>query len=176
MGSRHHVRELNKRDKSQREGAAFVKGRDKTELEQHLLSVAVDVVGTIIGYNVCYCLAGDEIKAAIDVLGKELGMQHEFRARPFSSDHEPFVWAGVPGVCFAREGGGMPYLHGIEDRIEIMDAGHLEAVGKFVDTFLDRAVNAQAWPFRREVPPDITKMMVETMKGWGEEVEEPKQS
>lgn len=174
IGSQYYVSALKKQDKEERSASTFIKGRGKTELDKHLLSVAIDVVGLTVGYDTCYCLAGDDLTGMVKVLGSELGMPHEIHTNPFSSDHEPFVAAGIPGLCFARAGGAQAYLHGVEDCIDNLDAIHMGAVGRFVDTLLQRTANAQEWPLKREVPEDMRKRFKEVMKRMGDEVEEDK--
>ena len=113
-----------------------------------------------------------EIIKGMSAACKELGMPHDFRMRPFSSDHEPFVPCHIPGVCFAREGGAFGRNHGTEDRIDVMDVKHMGSVGGLVETFLDRSLNAQIWPFQRDVPAEAIQIAQKALAVMGETGEE----
>jgi aminopeptidase YwaD len=173
IGSRHYVHELKKQDKNDRGVEGFDERRDKTELEQHLLSISVDVVGMPLGHSACFAVGPIELRATLSVMAKELGVPQEVTEEFYGSDHLPFATVGVPSVAFSRRGAATTYMHGIEDGIELIDAHQLGEVGGFVDTFLARNVaGAQAWPFERKVPEAAQKEIAERLKKWGATPEE----
>jgi hypothetical protein len=165
IGSRHYVRELKKKDEEDRGAEGFDARRDKTELEQHLLSINVDVVGMPLGHNACFAVGPIGLRATLGVMAKELGVPQEVTEEFYGSDHLPFATVNVPSAAFSRRGAATTYEHGIEDGIELIDAQQLGEVGGFVDTFLARYVaGAQAWPFERKVPEAAQKEIAERLK------------
>jgi aminopeptidase YwaD len=173
VGSRYYCRDLKKRDKEQRSESGFVKGRDKTELDKHVLGISVDVVGMTIGHNNCAVLGPVDLTSSLRVLSKEMGVPHIVGESEYSTDHEPFAWVGVPGVGFGRLGGAAVYMHGPEDTIDLMDADTLGAIGGLIDTFLVRSAGeAQNWPFPREVPESASKIARREMEVRGEPMDD----
>jgi aminopeptidase YwaD len=169
LGSRHYVRELEKKDKQERAAqgsdSPFDERWDKTELEQHLLCMNSDVIGTTIGNNVCRVAANDQVLSALNVLYKELGVPGKAIDKLIGNDHLPFARAGIPGITVNRDGGACSYLHNPEDSIEHIDARTLEQVGNFMDVFLTRtAAQARVWPFERQVPKKMREEIDEMIQ------------
>ncbi|MBN1483095.1 MAG: M20/M25/M40 family metallo-hydrolase [Chloroflexia bacterium] len=157
-GSVHYVKDLKARDKEQRQAEDFVKGRDRTELERHLLCVNLDVHGAVLGTNQARILGPADLTAAVRLLAKETGVAHEVEEEVYSSDGTPLSEAGVPSVSFSRSGGTTTYLHTVRDVIDYVGPEALELNGRFVELFLRRYVaGAALLPFERKIPDEQQK-------------------
>ncbi|MBU0490656.1 MAG: M20/M25/M40 family metallo-hydrolase [Chloroflexi bacterium] len=155
-GSVHHIKTLKKADKAARKAEGFVKERDKTELDQHVLCVNLDVHGAILGENHSRTLGPGDLSAAVRLMAKEHGPAYEVAEDIYSSDGMPFSEAGVPSISFARSGGTTRYLHTPADIIDYLGPQALAESGRFVEEFLVRYVTeARAFPFEREVPDNL---------------------
>jgi Iap family predicted aminopeptidase len=161
-GSVHHVKSLKKAHKEARKAEGFVKGRDKTELDKHVLCVNLDVHGAILGQNGARTLGPGDLPAAVRLMSKEHGPAYEVKEDIYSSDGMPFSEAGVPSVSFGRWGGTTRYLHTPGDVIDYVGPEALGQSGRFVEEFLVRYVTeARAFPFEREVPDNLKKKIRE---------------
>jgi len=161
-GSVHHVKALKKAHKEARKAEGFVKGRDKTELDKHVLCVNLDVHGAILGENRALALGPGDLPAAVRLMAKEHGPAYEVEEDIYSSDGMPFSEAGVPSISFARVGGTTRYLHTPGDVIDHLSAEALADSGRFVEEFLVRYVaDARALPFERQVPDNLQKKIHE---------------
>lgn len=161
-GSVHYVKDLKEQHKEARKAEGFVKGRDRTELEQHVLCVNLDVHGAILGKNHAMILGPADLSAAVRLLAKEIGMAHEVGEEVYSSDGAPLSEAGIPSVSFSRSGGTTSYLHTPRDVIDYLSPEALERSGRFVERFLRRYVaDAAALPFERTIPDDQKKKVRE---------------
>jgi Zn-dependent M28 family amino/carboxypeptidase len=161
-GSVHYVKTLKTQAKEEKKAEDYVKGRDKTELDQHVLCVNLDVHGAILGRNSAPVLGPADLSAAVRLLAKETGVAHEVKERVYSSDGTPLSEAGIPSVSFARSGGTTSYLHSVKDVIDYLSPGALERNGRFVELFMRRYVaGAAALPFKREIPEKQKKQIRE---------------
>lgn len=161
-GSVHYVKDLKKRDKEQRKAEGFVKGRDRTELEQHRLCVNLDVHGAVLGQNRAAILGPADLTAAVRLLAKEIGVAHEVKEEVYSSDGTPLAEGGIPSVSFSRDGGTTQYLHTPGDVIDYLGPEALERSGRFVELFLRRYVaQAAVLPFERTIPDEHKKQIRE---------------
>jgi aminopeptidase YwaD len=175
LGSRHYMRMLKAKDKQERSAPGFVKGRDKTELEQHVCAICLDVVGMTVGHSSCHVHGPSELTAAMSILAAELGIPHDVTDSQYGSDHLPFAAANVPSLAMARKGGAALYMHTPQDDIDLLDPQHLGEVGHYTDTFVRRfASEGQVWPFKREVPEPVRKRISEELEKWEEESTEEK--
>jgi acetylornithine deacetylase/succinyl-diaminopimelate desuccinylase-like protein len=161
-GSVFYIQDLKKRDKAARQAEGFVKGRDKTELEQHRLCVNLDVHGAILGENHAMILGPADLTAAARLLAKETGMAHKVKEEVYSSDGTPLSEGGIPSISFSRSGGTTSYLHSPRDVIDWLRPEALARNGRFAELFLRRYVaEAAVLPFERKIPDDQKKKIRE---------------
>lgn len=164
-GSVFYIKDLKKRHKEARQAEGFVKGRDRTEREQHRLCVNLDVHGAILGQNHALVLGPADLTAAVRLLAKETGMAHQVAEEVYSSDGTPLSEGGIPSVSFSRSGGTTTYLHSPRDVIDWISPESLERSGRFVELFLRRYVaEAAVLPFEREIPADHKKKIREYLE------------
>jgi len=157
-GSVYYARELKKRDKEARKADGFVKGRDRTDLDQHRLCVNLDVHGAILGENVALILGPADLSAAVRLMAKEIGVAHDVQEDVYSSDGTPLSEGGIPSVSFSRSGGTTSYLHSPRDVVDYLSPEVLERNGRFVERFLRRYVTeAAVLPFERTIPEEQKK-------------------
>ncbi len=161
-GSVHYVKSLKKAHKEARQAEGFVKGRDKTELDKHVLCVNLDVHGAILGENRALTLGPGDLPAAARLMAKEHGPAYKVEEDIYSSDGMPFSEAGIPSISFSRSGGTTRYLHTPGDVIDHLSAEALAESGRFVEEFLVRYVaDARVLPFERQVPDNLQKKIRE---------------
>lgn len=161
-GSVHYIKELKAADKAARKEEGFVEGRDRTELDKHVLCVNIDVQGAMLGVNRSLTLGPSELTAAVKLLAKEMGPAFDVREDVYSSDGTPLSEGGIPSVSFARSGATTSYLHTPGDVIDYLGPEALEVQGRFIETFLQRYVaGARAFPFERKVPEEMQKKIRE---------------
>lgn len=157
-GSVHYIKELKKKDGEERRAEGFVKGRDRTELEQHRLCVNLDVHGAILGQNKASILGPADLAAAVRLLARESGIAHDVAEEVYSSDGTPLAEGGIPSVSFSRDGGTTHYLHTPRDVVDYLGPEALERNGRFVELFLRRYVaEAAVLPFERTIPDEHKK-------------------
>ncbi|MBN1315211.1 MAG: M20/M25/M40 family metallo-hydrolase [Anaerolineales bacterium] len=168
LGSLKYVEQLRKQDEKSRVAQGFVEGRDKSDLEKHLLCINFDVLGMPLCYNGCYVHGAPEITAVIKTLSKELGIPHNFKEEIYGSDGEAFVWAGIPSITFTREGVAANFIHTIQDSLDIVSVEQLQIIGNLVDTFITQSVaEAVVWPFDRKIPDEIGKKVKDMLISYG---------
>ncbi len=161
-GSVCYTKELKRRDREARKSEGFVRGRDRTELEQHRLCVNLDVHGAILGKNHAFVLGPADLSASVRLLARETGIAHEVEEEVYSSDGTPLSEAGIPSVSFSRSGGTTSYLHSPRDVVDFLSAEALERSGRFVGLFLRRYVaEAAVFPFERKIPEEQQKKIRE---------------
>jgi aminopeptidase YwaD len=158
-GSVFYIKDLKKRDKEARKADSFVKGRDKTELEQHRLYVNLDVHGVILGQNQAMILGPADLTAAARLLAKETGVAYDVKEDVYSSDCTPLSEGGIPSIAIHRFGGTTyAFLHSPRDVIDWLSPEVLERSGRFVELFMRRYVSeAAVLPFERTIPDDHKK-------------------
>ena len=164
-GSVHYIKELKAADKAARGREGFVAGRDRTELEQHLLCVNVDVQGALLGRNEAPVAGPAELSAAVRLLAKEQGPAFDVKEEVYSSDGTPLSEGGIPSVSFARVGATTGYLHSPRDVVDFLGPEPLAVQGRFIETFLQRYVaGARAFPFERQIPEEMQKKIREYLE------------
>jgi len=158
-GSVCYIKDLKKRDKEAHQAEGFVKERDKTELEQHVLCVNLDVHGAVLGQNQAMILGPGDLTAAARLLAKEIGVAYDVKEDVYSSDCTPLSEGGIPSIAIHRFGGTTSaYLHSPRDVIDWLRPEALERSGRFVELFLRRYVAESAvLPFERKIPDDHKK-------------------
>lgn len=159
VGSRHDASRL------KREGDELKKGDEdaKSELDWIRLVVNADVQGGKIGRNTAASLGPVELKSAVKLLAKEVGVVFSMGGSGggisggvYSSDGTSYSAVGIPSLNFIR--GGAPYIHSMEDSVRWLSPDALQVHGEFMERFLTRYVaEAVAFPFERTIPDDDRK-------------------
>jgi aminopeptidase YwaD len=165
-GSKQYLKELQVKDKIEREKEGFRKEIDKTELDKHLFVISLDVLGVALSKDVCFVLGTEDINALLQHLSKEMGLPHGVKSGYYGTDSLPFSHLGIPSLSYASvEGAAVKLMHTPADNLEIIDPDHLQRSGEFIDTFLQRSITgAKTWPFRREVPEELKKEIEQAEK------------
>ncbi len=168
VGSFKYVLELKKRHLQEKSSPDYIEGYSKTELEQHLLNINLDVLGMSIGHNAYNVVGPQAVKDYIHALTCEMGVRHICADGLYGSDHLSFANVGVPGVSFQREGVGTHYMHTAGDTIDLIDPRQLKAIGDLQDVLISRtAAQGYVWPFERSVPtfsPTLQEQLVRRIR------------
>ncbi len=161
-GATTYVNRLKKAGDKEREAEGFIEGLSKTELDNHLLYLNLDVLGMSLGHNGCHVDGEPELGNYVHALSSELGVPHEIRTDIYGSDNITFFSAGVPALSFARLGTATQHMHTIRDSIDLISNAQLESVGRLLQVFLERTTSqGHVFPFARKVPADKLQMLKE---------------
>ncbi len=155
-GSVHYTQQLKEKAHDEKEKDAFDKEKDKTELDQHVFCINIDVQGVLIGSDSCLCIGEPEVNTSVQLLSKEIGKSISVSDSIMSSDNTALSSTGIPSIAFARSGAATGYLHSAKDTLEHLDPIAFEKTGRFIEQYMDRYVaNAFAFPFERKVPSKL---------------------
>lgn len=128
----------------------------KEELENVVLNINLDMIGTYMGKFISCVSAEDKLAHYISYMGAEIGFPIEAKTGVYSSDSTPFADSGVPALSFARlAGDGIAPIHCRYDTMEIMSMHQLQKDIDFLAVFTDRMANAVVCPVAREIPENI---------------------
>jgi Zn-dependent M28 family amino/carboxypeptidase len=165
IGSRHYLKRLKQQDQLERSREGFHKDFDRTEMDNHLCVLGLDVLGLALAKDIHFVTGPDELKASLATLARELGHWCEVKNGFYGTDAEPFAIEGIPSIAFTSyEVPSAKYMHGVEDRVSLLDPDHIQRNGELVDGFLTRfAAQANVWPFERKVPETQRKETQETL-------------
>jgi aminopeptidase YwaD len=167
IGSRHYLKLLKQRDQEERSREGFVKDFDKTEMDNHLCVLSLDVLGLALAKDIHFVTGPDELKACLSALSKELGHWCEVKNGFYGTDAEHFALEGIPAIAFTSfDVPSAKYMHGVEDRVDLLDPAHIQRNGELVDAFLNRFAQAKVWPFERKVPEGQIKEVKETLEAF----------
>ncbi|MBN1232206.1 MAG: M20/M25/M40 family metallo-hydrolase [Candidatus Coatesbacteria bacterium] len=157
-GSRYYIKELAKKDKKEKEKKEYIKIWDKTELDNHLLTINIDVHGALLGTNhVAVAGCSDHI-VGMQLLSKELGFKLDIKEYAMSSDGTSLAYHGIPALQFARSSPSNNVLHTEEDTISWLDRQALEDYGRFLEILLFRWVSCSAeFPLERKISDENVK-------------------
>lgn len=140
---------------------AYVKDHE-AELENIVLNINLDMIGTYMGKFISCVSAEDKLSHYISYMGAEIGFPVEAKQGVYSSDSTPFADKGVPAVSFARlAGDNIAPVHCRYDTMEVMSMEQLQRDIDFLITFTDRFANAAVCPVAREIPENIKKELDE---------------
>ncbi len=159
-GAMTYVHRLKKQDKEEKNESSFMKGISKTELDNHLMYINLDVLGMSLGHNGCHVDGLEEMGNYIKALSCELGVPHEIRTDVYGSDNISFFSAGVPALSFARLGTATQHMHTVRDTIDLISVPQMEIIGRFLDVFISRTTaEGYLFPFKRQVPDEKLAMI-----------------
>lgn len=129
------------------------------ELANVRLCYNLDSVGTILGENNIDIAGSDALKELTEQLCKEWGFVTKVFVFPDASDSAPFADKGIPAVCPGRIHWTSNDFHTRWDTIETVSAKRLHEMGEFSVFYLERFVNADAFPVEREMPEELAQKL-----------------
>jgi len=142
----------------------------KDELEKIKLMVNLDVNGSTIGSCNSIVTGNHDIKYYLESISKELGINLKISQDIMSSDSNSFSLHNVPSVSFFRGSGSGIYTHTCDDDLRFVSQFGFKYIGTLILNFLIRILNAEVFPFSREIPEDIKKKVKEYFKDRGYEI------
>lgn len=164
-GSNLYAKKLKKGDKESKEKDA----EKKTQLDNTLLAVNLDVHGAILGTNVSSVLGNTILTNSLKLLSKETGTVYDVKETVYSSDGTPLSAVGIPSVSFSRKSGIDIMMHSEEDIIDYLSPKALEIQGKYIETWMTRYITeAAAFPFDKEIPEKLREEIEKYYKEWNE--------
>jgi len=139
---------------------AYVKKHEK-ELEKIKMVINFDVHGGALGSNSVIVTGPTQIKPYLEVVGKEVGIRLSISEDVFSSDSSSFAKVGIPAVSFYRSSGVSTAMHSQDDDTKFIGPQAYATLGPLAVRFLNTLVNAEEFPFSREIPENIAKKVKE---------------
>lgn len=140
---------------------AYVKAHEK-ELEQVVLNINLDMIGTYMGKFISCVSAEDKLVHYLSYLAAEVGFPVEAKNGVYSSDSTPFADKGVPALSFARIASqNVARIHCRYDLKELMSMEQLQKDIDFLADFTGRFADAVVCPVARKIPEDIRKELDE---------------
>lgn len=140
---------------------AYVREHE-AELEQMVLNINLDMIGTYMGKFIACVSAEHKLAHYITYMGAEIGFPIEASVGVYSSDSTPFADKGVPAVSFARLAGDhIAPIHCRYDTMDVMSMEQLQRDADFLKLFTERFANAVVCPVSREIPEEVKKELDE---------------
>ncbi len=133
----------------------------KDELDKIRLVINLDLGGDIFGDNRAIVTGPKEITNYIDSRSKLRGLGLKVSSDIYSSDNMPFAKKGIPTVSFGRSGLGASLGHSADDDLRNVDERSLRSMAEIALDFTAEMANAQAFPFKKEMPDDIAEKVDE---------------
>ena len=126
------------------------------KLDNVLLSINVDLAGSVLGRDTAIVLADKSLLHYIEFMYKKTGFPMSARYDTYSSDCIPFADAGIPAVNFVRfANGGSAVCHNRYDLLSQMDGRSLARTASFVAAFAGDMMNSVLFPVERVIPDDM---------------------
>ncbi len=126
------------------------------ELNNYRLCINIDMLGVLIGNDICCCTTDNQLVTYIDYLAKEVGFPITVRQGVYSSDSTPFADSGIPSLSFARlspQGGAT--IHSRRDVIKFIDKKTLDNSIDFIKLFANKLVNSKVFPVEKNIPQNM---------------------
>lgn len=130
------------------------------ELEQLVLNINLDMIGSIMGGLTVRCTAEEKVVHYLEYLAAELGVSLSAKQEIHSSDSTSFADKGIPAVSFARRApSNTATIHNAYDTKAVLKAAHLQADIAFITAFAQRMANASRCPVSREIPENMKEKL-----------------
>lgn len=130
--------------------------RYRSTLENVVLNVNIDMIGSTLGKAISVATADNELVNYTDYFAKIQGYPLEASQGVYSSDSTPFADNGIPAISFARitpNGGGA--IHNRFDVMEHLNKNNLEKDTEFIAKYIETLANAYAFPVKKEMPDNM---------------------
>ena len=126
------------------------------KLDNVLLSINVDLAGSVLGRDTAIVLADKSLLHYIEFMYKKKGFPMSSKYDTYSSDCIPFADAGIPAVNFVRfANGGSAVCHSRYDLLSQIDGRSLARTASFVAEFASDMLNSVFFPVERSIPDDM---------------------
>lgn len=134
---------------------AYVKAHDE-ELKNIKFNINCDVAGPVLGRDVIFATANNEVLNYCKSLGNEIGFPANYVLDTYSSDGIPFADRGIASVSITRFGSmGTAYIHNRHDIIKYLDYKNLEKTGNYLINLAKRIDDSKYMPFDTKVSDEI---------------------
>ncbi len=134
---------------------AYIK-ENEGKLDNVLLSINVDLAGSVLGRDTAIVLADKSLLHYIEFMYKKMGFPMSAKYDTYSSDCIPFADAGIPAVNFVRfANGGSAVCHNRYDLLSQIDGKSLARTASFVAAFAGDMLNSVFFPVERIIPDDM---------------------
>ena len=126
------------------------------ELKNIKMCFNCDVAGPVLGKDMIFVTATNEILDYCKSYANEIGFTANFYLDTYSSDSIPFADNGIPGINVTRFGvPGTAYIHNRYDVIKYLDYKNLEKTGNYQIKLVEKIDKAVNSPFEYKVSDDV---------------------
>ena len=134
---------------------AYVKAHEE-ELKNVKFNINCDVAGPVLGRDVVFATANNEVLNYCKSLGSEIGFPANYVLDTYSSDGIPFADKGIASVSITRFGSmGTAYIHNRHDVIKYLDYKNLEKTGNYLITLAKKIDDSKYMPFDTKVSDEV---------------------
>ncbi len=135
---------------------AYVKALPEEELKKIKFNINCDVAGPVLGRDVIFVTANNEVLHYCMSVASEIGFPGTFNLDIYSSDEIPFADKGIAAVSITRFGAmGTAYIHNRHDVIKYLDYKNLEKTGNYLIELARRIDSSKYLPFDNKVSEEI---------------------
>ncbi|MBU5679622.1 M28 family metallopeptidase [Blautia sp. MSJ-9] len=128
----------------------------KKELEQMVLNINLDMIGSYMGQFIASVSAEEKLEHYIAYMAAEVGFPIAARSGVYSSDSTPFADKGIPAVSFARIAHtSIAPIHSRYDLKDVLSMKQLQKDINFLSNFTERLAKAAVCPVARQIPDNI---------------------
>ena len=141
---------------------AYVKDHEE-ELKDVVLNINVDVAGPILGVERIMAMSEMSLVHMVECLAKEKGFAAKITQDTYSSDGISFAEHGIPSITFARFGDNhySANIHSNLDQLDFMSASSLDNTTEIVLMFMQRLLDSEVFPIKKEIPEEMKKKVEE---------------
>lgn len=131
-------------------------------LEQIVLNINLDMIGSIMGKFIACCTSEEKLVSYLQYFSNELGFGCKAYQDVYSSDSTPFADKGIPAVSFARIAPpNTASIHSSYDTKALMSAKQMAEDIQIIQAFTERMANAARCPVAREMPDNLKEKLDE---------------
>lgn len=132
----------------------------KDELENVVLVINVDMIGTIMGRMIACCTSEEKLVNYIEYTALIKGVDVHAYQDVYSSDSTPFADAGIPAVSFARMApSNCGEFHNRFDTKAVLSSEQLLKDASFIYDFASTFANAAIIPVKKEIPENMKEAL-----------------
>ena len=140
---------------------AYADAHEK-ELEQAVLNINLDMIGSAMGKFIACATAEDKLPHYLSYMGAELGFPVEASTGVYSSDSTSFADKGVPALSLARLASEkIAPIHVRYDRQDVLSMPQLAKDCAFITELTRRMACAALCPVARTIPEKLRRQIDE---------------
>lgn len=134
---------------------AYVRDHEE-DINKVKFNINCDVAGPVLGRDVVFATANNEVLNYCKALGSEIGFPANYVLDTYSSDGIPFADKGIASVSITRFGvNGTAYIHNRHDVLKYLDYKNLEKTGNYLIELAKKIDASLYMPFDNKVSEEV---------------------